>query len=520
MFNDGGLCAEFVRLRPQLVELLVQCDGAIPLDVLAGFLASCVGSSTVPSCDQRSMQLECCRLSTFLPYSFVIEEGYVTFIDFDMLQNWARGGVCETAVPSACASDDGSWTTSTPSNKKLARPEFEEEEEDDDSWGSMLSHFCSDTTFVSSSAESDEDAGGVLSLLKELTPPESELESLLADPLCTHALYYYHWTQTHTAKPHVGVCVNGSKAACGDRSACQNMIHFERLVHAATDQTSGDCSYLDTCFKGKQCKFVHYKIDIPRFWTEQLAALQFESQHTSGSPSDKDILDAQLVSYTGIPVPVSSSAAQQLAPVTPARWIRADIKKLDLAQLGQFHVIVADPPWGIHVNTRPRNPSLAVPSSLSDDEMLNLDLSMLQTEGVFFLWATNRALDVGRQCLRKWGYSHIEEVLWIKTNQLGRTICTGRTGHWLNHSKEHLLVAVKGSPAWLMRNMDVDVIVSVARENGRKPDELYGIIDRLAGPSSRKLELFGCNHNIRDGWLTIGSQIRADLAGSSNLHCS
>jgi mRNA (2'-O-methyladenosine-N6-)-methyltransferase len=31
-------------------------------------------------------------------------------------------------------------------------------------------------------------------------------------------------------------------------------------------------------------------------------------------------------------------------------------------------------------------------------------------------------------------------LIWCKTNQLGRTICTGRTGHWLNHSKEHVLM--------------------------------------------------------------------------------
>jgi N6-adenosine-specific RNA methylase IME4 len=32
------------------------------------------------------------------------------------------------------------------------------------------------------------------------------------------------------------------------------------------------------------------------------------------------------------------------------------------------------------------------------------------------------------------------EVLWVKTNQLNKTIVTGRTGHWLNHTKETCLV--------------------------------------------------------------------------------
>ena len=43
-----------------------------------------------------------------------------------------------------------------------------------------------------------------------------------------------------------------------------------------------------------------------------------------------------------------------------------------------------------------------------------------------------------------WGYERVEEILWVKTNQLQRLIRTGRTGHWLNHSKEHCLVGVPG----------------------------------------------------------------------------
>lgn len=78
--------------------------------------------------------------------------------------------------------------------------------------------------------------------------------------------------------------------------------------------------------------------------------------------------------------------------------------------------------------------------STNQREILSFQIDKIQTEGVFFLWVTGRALDIGRQCLKKWGYSHIEEIIWCKTNQLGRTICTGRTGHWLNHSKEHVLM--------------------------------------------------------------------------------
>ena len=56
-----------------------------------------------------------------------------------------------------------------------------------------------------------------------------------------------------------------------------------------------------------------------------------------------------------------------------------------------------------------------------------------------------RAMELGRECLTLWGYERIDELIWVKTNQLQRLIRTGRTGHWLNHGKEHCLIGVKGN---------------------------------------------------------------------------
>ena len=87
--------------------------------------------------------------------------------------------------------------------------------------------------------------------------------------------------------------------------------------------------------------------------------------------------------------------------------------------------------------------------------------------------------------------------VWVKTNQLQRIIRTGRTGHWLNHSKEHCLIGAKGAGGW-GANIDCDVIVAEVRETSRKPDEVYGILERLS-PGTRKLEIFGRGHNTRPG---------------------
>src|SRR5882724_2038790 len=80
-------------------------------------------------------------------------------------------------------------------------------------------------------------------------------------------------------------------------------------------------------------------------------------------------------------------------------------------------------------------------------------------------------------------------------SQLQRVIRTGRTGHWLNHTKEHMLVGVKTHiddsgnlkfPSWANRGLDTDVIVSEVRETSRKPEEVYGLIERMC-PGGRKV---------------------------------
>ena len=138
--------------------------------------------------------------------------------------------------------------------------------------------------------------------------------------------------------------------------------------------------------------------------------------------------------------------------------------------------------------------------------MKSLRVDQLQREGMIFLWVTGRAMELARECLKIWGYKRVEEIVWIKTNQLNKTIITGRTGHWLNHSKEHCLVGVKGNPK-VNRNIDCDVIVSKVRETSRKPDEIYSLIERMC-PGGRKVELFARHLNRWPGWISLGNQLK------------
>ena len=64
--------------------------------------------------------------------------------------------------------------------------------------------------------------------------------------------------------------------------------------------------------------------------------------------------------------------------MTPPQWISCDIRYLDLSVLGKFTVIMADPPWDIHME---------LPyGTMTDDEMKNMRIRELSDDGLFFLW--------------------------------------------------------------------------------------------------------------------------------------
>ncbi|KAL1488038.1 hypothetical protein ABEB36_015411 [Hypothenemus hampei] len=266
-------------------------------------------------------------------------------------------------------------------------------------------------------------------------------------------------------------CPHGTKNDCEKNGIADcKKLHFKKIIQKHTDESLGDCSFLNTCFHMDTCKYVHYEVD------------RIGQNHNS-----------QLASSN-----VSTVRRIESTTLYPPQWVQCDLRYLDMTVLGKFAVIMADPPWDIHME---------LPyGTMSDDEMRQLGIPQLQDEGLIFLWVTGRAMELGRECLKLWGYERVDEIIWVKTNQLQRIIRTGRTGHWLNHGKEHCLVGMKGNPKDLNRGLDSDVIVAEVRATSHKPDEIYGMIERLS-PGTRKIELFGRPHNVQPNWITLGNQV-------------
>lgn len=97
-------------------------------------------------------------------------------------------------------------------------------------------------------------------------------------------------------------------------------------------------------------------------------------------------------------------------------------------------------------------------------------------------------LDMGRECLKKWGFRRCEDICWIKTN-------IKNPGHSKNlehnavfqRTKEHCLMGIKGTVRrsvdgdFIHANVDIDLIISEDPEFGstEKPIEIFHIMEHF-----------------------------------------
>ncbi|KAK9868572.1 hypothetical protein WJX84_005090 [Apatococcus fuscideae] len=210
---------------------------------------------------------------------------------------------------------------------------------------------------------------------------------------------------------------------------------------------------------------------------------------------------------------------------SPPFFMRADLKEVRLTPelFGtKFDVVLIDPPWEEYVR---RSPGIGDGISWSWQDIRDLDIgSITDTPSFVFLWCGSaEGLDAGRHCLTKWGFRRAEDICWIKTNRdpSRKSTSTIRQDAQavLQHTKEHCLMGIKGTVRRatdghiIHSNIDTDIIVSEEMPFGsvRKPEEMYLIIERFC-LGRRRLELFGEDHNIRNGWVTLGMGL-----SSSNL---
>jgi len=227
----------------------------------------------------------------------------------------------------------------------------------------------------------------------------------------------------------------------------------------------------------------------------------------------------------------------------PPFYLNVDLGVFDLAELKTtFDVILIDPPWEEYyvrsLGHTPRASDLPIlPNGdkgkpfWSMQEIEKLNIAAVAANPCFvFLWTGNggEGLEQGRDLLRKWGFRRSEDIVWVKTNkenaQSNMLAARDQSSTFLR-TKEHCLMGIHGSvrrntDAHIIHsNIDTDVVIAEEPKLGstRKPEEIYHIIEHFC-LGRRRLELFGEDHNIRSGWVTLGNNISSSKWSSETYN--
>ncbi|XP_035206819.1 N6-adenosine-methyltransferase non-catalytic subunit-like [Stegodyphus dumicola] len=196
---------------------------------------------------------------------------------------------------------------------------------------------------------------------------------------------------------------------------------------------------------------------------------------------------------------------------TPPMYLKCDLETFDFRELNcKFDVILVEAPLEEYQRTY----GMTNMKFWTWEEIMKLEIEEVAAPRSFiFLWCgSSDGLDLGRQCLRKWGFRRCEDICWIKTN-------IKNPGHSKNlepraifqRTKEHCLMGIKGTVRrstdgdFIHANIDIDLIISEEPEYGSiaKPEEIFHIIEHFC-LGRRRLHIFGRDVTVRPGWLTIG----------------
>lgn len=165
----------------------------------------------------------------------------------------------------------------------------------------------------------------------------------------------------------------------------------------------------------------------------------------------------------------------------------------------EYGAILADPPWAFHnysggdvVAQRKADSHYSV---MSHADLCALDVPAAR-DCALFMWVVDSHIDAGVELIRAWGFEFKTlAFVWVKTCKSDPAKPRMGMGLWTRKQAEVCLMGTRGKP--VRRDKGVrQVIMAPRREHSRKPDEIYGRIERLVdGPY---LELFA--RQRRPGW--------------------
>ena len=187
-----------------------------------------------------------------------------------------------------------------------------------------------------------------------------------------------------------------------------------------------------------------------------------------------------------------------------------------------YRVILADPPWPYTLydaDTGHGRSAESHYSTMSIDDIAAMPVGELAApDCALFMWVTWPNLFHAEQIGKAWGFEYRTcAFTWAKLNKSAAGRMSNPAddsnwfmsmGSWTRANTEVCLLFVKGAPPRFAADVR-QLIVAPVREHSRKPDEQYGLIERLlSGPY---LELFA-RRKFSEKWNVWGNQVESDIA--------
>lgn len=180
---------------------------------------------------------------------------------------------------------------------------------------------------------------------------------------------------------------------------------------------------------------------------------------------------------------------------------------LSLPRVGEYRVILADPPWQFEnwSEAGEEKNAAAHYDCMTLDELKALRIGsgldfVCAPDCAMLMWATFPLLPEALDLLDDWGFAYKTGGAWGKLTKYGK-VAFG-SGYLYRSAAELWLLGTRGSPA--VRSHSVrNLILEKRREHSRKPDQMYDDIEALFdGPY---LELFA--RARRQGWDAAGREV-------------
>jgi N6-adenosine-specific RNA methylase IME4 len=150
---------------------------------------------------------------------------------------------------------------------------------------------------------------------------------------------------------------------------------------------------------------------------------------------------------------------------------------------------------------------------MTPQEIMDLPVQDIAAQDcVLFLWTTWPMLLEGStdKVIRAWGFTpKTAGFVWIKTNKQSKSLFWGM-GHYSRSNSEVCVLAVRGKPKRIDAGVH-QVIMSPVRAHSQKPDEQYGLIERLMGDLPR-IELFA--RQRWPGWDSWGDEVPEEVVSA------